>query len=366
MEKKRAFLINIGYYGFFVVILFLAGKYLLPVLMPFVMAFIIAFVIRRPAGGLARAFSLPRKPFTLLLLILFYLLFAGVIFMGGGKAFSVIRNFVIGLPRMYQTDILPLLNDILDWVSGKLANADPFVSSQIEQSLQEFVQNIGQMVSTLSVNLLRAVSEYIAGIPSLLIRVVITIVTSFYICADYDRIMKTMWRYLPESGRRICVDIRKYGLNMIKVYIKSYSLLFLMTFAELALGFVLLGIPYPMGFAAAIAVFDILPVLGTGGVLLPWAAVLAIMGNYSLAAWILILYIVITVIRNSVEPRIVGKQIGLHPLLTLIALFTGVSLAGLPGLILFPMALMIFVNMEKNGAIQIRKKKGVETHDTVK
>ena len=81
--------------------------------------------------------------------------------------------------------------------------------------------------------------------------------------------------------------------------------------------------------------------------------ILAVIGNYPLAAGILILYVIITVVRNSVEPRIVGKQIGLHPLLTLIAMFTGVSLAGLPGLILLPMAVMIFVNMEKNGAIHI-------------
>ena len=233
---------------------------------------------------------------------------------------------------------------------------DPYVAEQINDSLRQFVQNIGQMVSSLSVDLLTAVSEHLAGIPAALIRVVITVVTSFYICSDYDRILETVWGYLPEKWQKTCIDIRKYGLNMIKVYLKSYSLLFLMTFAELTIGFLILRIPYPVALAAAIAVFDILPVLGTGGVLIPWAVILAAIGNYPLAAGILLLYLVITVIRNFAEPRIVGKQIGLHPLITLIALFTGVSLAGLPGLILLPMAVMIFVNMEKNGAIHLSRR----------
>ena len=356
MEKKRAFLINIGYYGFFVILLLLAAKYLLPVLTPFLVAFVIAWLIRRPAGGLSRITGLPKKYASLGLLILFYLVIFGGIFLGGGKTFSVIRNFIISIPRLYQTDIVPLLNFIVEEIGEALSDMDPYVAEQINDSLRQFVQNIGQMVSSLSVDLLTAVSEHLAGIPAALIRVVITVVTSFYICSDYDRILETVWGYLPEKWQKTCIDIRKYGLNMIKVYLKSYSLLFLMTFAELTIGFLILRIPYPVALAAAIAVFDILPVLGTGGVLIPWAVILAAIGNYPLAAGILLLYLVITVIRNFAEPRIVGKQIGLHPLITLIALFTGVSLAGLPGLILLPMAVMIFVNMEKNGAIHLSRR----------
>ena len=94
-------------------------------------------------------------------------------------------------------------------------------------------------------------------------------------------------------------------------------------------------------------VFDILPVLGTGGILLPWAAILLIMKNHGLAFGILLLYLVILVVRNMLEPRIVGKQIGLHPLATLAALFLGLKLLGLAGLIIFPVALTVVVNFTK-------------------
>lgn len=353
MEKKRAFLINIGYYGFFVILLLLAARYLLPVLMPFLVAFVLAFLIQRPAAWIARRLRAPKGRLSVLLLVLVYVAVFGVAFSGGGRVFAVIREFVIDVPDIYRRDILPLLNYVLEGVAENLSEADPFVSAQIENSLQQAVQSIGQMVSGLSVTLLQMVSEFITGVPSVLIRVVLTVITSFYICSDYDRILSALWRLLPDRWQNLCRDIKQYGLNMIRVYIRSYSLLFLLTFTELTIGFLIFQIPHSLLVAVLIAIFDILPVLGTGGVLIPWAVILAVIGNYPLAAGILILYVIITVVRNSVEPRIVGKQIGLHPLLTLIAMFTGVSLAGLPGLILLPMAVMIFVNMEKNGAIHI-------------
>ena len=353
MEKKRAFLINIGYYGFFVILLLLAARYLLPVLMPFLVAFVLAFLIQRPAAWIARRLRAPKGRLSVLLLVLVYVAVFGVAFSGGGRVFAVIREFVIDVPDIYRRDILPLLNYVLEGVAENLSEADPFVSAQIENSLQQAVQSIGQMVSGLSVTLLQKVSELITGVPSVLIRVVLTVITSFYICSDYVRILAALWRLLPDRWQNLCRDIKQYGLNMIRVYIRSYSLLFLLTFTELTIGFLIFQIPHSLLVAVLIAIFDILPVLGTGGVLIPWAVILAVIGNYPLAAGILILYVIITVVRNSVEPRIVGKQIGLHPLLTLIAMFTGVSLAGLPGLILLPMAVMIFVNMEKNGAIHI-------------
>lgn len=353
MEKKRAFLINIGYYGFFVILLLLAARYLLPVLMPFLVAFVLAFLIQRPAAWIARRLRAPKGRLSVLLLVLVYVAVFGVAFSGGGRVFAVIREFVIDVPDIYRRDILPLLNYVLEGVAENLSEADPFVSAQIENSLQQAVQSIGQMVSGLSVTLLQMVSEFITGVPSVLIRVVLTVITSFYICSDYDRILAALWRLLPDRWQNLCRDIKQYGLNMIRVYIRSYSLLFLLTFTELTIGFLIFQIPHSLLVAVLIAIFDILPVLGTGGVLIPWAVILAVIGNYPLAAGILILYVIITVVRNSVEPRIVGKQIGFHPLLTLIAMFTGVSLAGLPGLILLPMAVMIFVNMEKNGAIHI-------------
>lgn len=357
MEKKKAFLINITYYGFFAVLLFLAGKYLLPVLMPFLLAFLLVFFVRGPAEKLAKKLGGGKKPLMLLLLVLCYVVVFGVVILGGGKVIAVAGDLIVRLPEIYQADIAPFLDSVLEKLGNTLSEADPFLASEIENGLRQFIQNTGQTLSALSMNVLRSLSEYIAGIPSAVIRIVIMIVSSFYMASDYDKIMNVVKKYMPEKMKKIVRDIKENGLNLLKVYVKSYFLLFLLTFAELTVGFLILGIPNAVIVAMVIAVFDILPVLGTGGVLLPWVAVMLVMGNYPLAFGLLLLYIVITIVRNMAEPKIVGKQIGLHPLVTLIAMFVGIGMCGLSGLFLFPIAIMIFTNMVKNGAIPAFKEK---------
>ena len=101
------------------------------------------------------------------------------------------------------------------------------------------------------------------------------------------------------------------------------------------------------------AIFDILPILGTGGSLIPWAIIVAILGNPALAFGLLFLYVFILVVRNIIEPRIVGKQIGLHPLVTLVGMFIGLRLFGVIGLFGIPIALSILVNLDRNDVIHI-------------
>jgi len=132
---------------------------------------------------------------------------------------------------------------------------------------------------------------------------------------------------------------------MISVYIKSYSLLFLLTFVELSLGFWILGVKNAVLLAVVIAIFDLMPVLGTGGIVLPWALIALIAGNWGRGIGLLVLYLVITGIRQTLEPKIVGKQIGLHPLATLMAMLLGLKLFGILGLFGIPVVLAVATSM---------------------
>ena len=105
--------------------------------------------------------------------------------------------------------------------------------------------------------------------------------------------------------------------------------------------------------ALLISVFDILPVLGTGGIMIPWVVIDVILGNYSLALGLLVLYLIITVIRNIIEPKIVGKQIGLHPVITLASMFVGVQLLGVWGLFGFPIGLSLLRHLNDTGTVKI-------------
>lgn len=152
-----------------------------------------------------------------------------------------------------------------------------------------------------------------------------------------------------------------YVKNTIGKYVKSYSLIFFITFFELAIGFSLLRVQNAMLLGLLVAIFDILPILGTGGVLIPWALISAVLGDKAFALGVFTLYIIIIVVRNIIEPRIVGKQIGLHPLVTLVCMFVGLKFFGVIGLFGFPIALSVLVNMDRNNIIHLFPPEEAET-----
>ena len=133
---------------------------------------------------------------------------------------------------------------------------------------------------------------------------------------DYDKIINFFIKCIPAGKEETVLSLVKYYKSTIMIYLKSYSLLFLLTYIELSIGFTILRIPYAPLIGLLIAIFDILPILGVGGILLPWAVILFVMKEIPLGVGMLILYLVIAFIRNTAEPKLVGKQIGLHPLAT--------------------------------------------------
>ena len=128
----------------------------------------------------------------------------------------------------------------------------------------------------------------------------------------------------------------------MRCYAKAYLLLFLLTFVEVLCGLLILRRPYAFLVAFVIATVDILPVLGTGTVLIPWAVILLLSGQYRTGLGLLILYGVVTVVRQIAEPHLIGGTLGIHPLATLFFLFVGVRLFGFAGVLLAPLAALLF------------------------
>ena len=138
---------------------------------------------------------------------------------------------------------------------------------------------------------------------------------------------------------------------------KAYGLIMLITFCELLLGFGIMELcgimtnPYFVWIAAGTAIFDILPVAGSGGILIPWALFSFISGNYKQGIGLLILYGVITVIRQYIEPRMVGNTLGIHPLITLMGMYLGLKLFGFWGMIAVPMIVVILKAYNDSGRV---------------
>lgn len=357
MNKKIKILINIAYYAAVAGILVLMIKYLFPVILPFIIAFLIAATAVYAAKKIYKRTHINIKVLSLFFTLIIYFLFVILILFIGSRLVPTIGNFILDFPKRYRTDIMPLIGMLYDRVETVLDKADPIIVKIVNHTMEQMMENINRVISSISMNMVMAVSAVAVNIPSMVVVIVITVISSFFIVLDYDKVIGFFQKVIPEKQKKFCHNVKKYGLNTLRIYLCSYSLLMLLTFTELLIGFLILRIPYPGWLALGIAIFDILPVLGTGGILLPWSAILFFLGNFTLGAGILILYIMITVIRNILEPKIVGKQMGLHPLATLMSIYIGLKLFGLTGLVLFPTTLSILTAMDREGALEWPRKK---------
>lgn len=357
MEKKKKFIIDVCFAGLILLIASLVCKYILPILVPFIIAFSIASILHILVRKICEKFKIVKnrkKIISMLIIILFYVLVAVGVAVAGVEIVNRLASFLVAAPSIYQNDIVPALDFVFYKVTELIESLDPVIAQSIDNAFYEFLNNIGNYITELSVNAVRLISGSIVGIPEFIIKLVITIISSVFFMMDYDMIIHFFRKCIPSERKEFVMKFLVYVKHTILIYLKSYSLLFLLTYVELGIGFKLIGIPYAPIVALAVAIFDILPVLGTGGILLPWTVILFIMRNIPMAVGMLVLYLVITIIRNTIEPKIVGKQIGLHPLATLIAMYLGLNLIGLIGMIVFPVTLVVLINMKQNAAVELQ------------
>lgn len=347
MEKKNKFITNIFYYGIIILLLWATCKYVLPVLVPFVIAFIIASLLRIPVKKLYGNSEVRNKLISILVCIIFYSVVFFLLGLLGIKLYDWISDFLSSVPKLYQDYVLPAFNTVFEFIERFLDSLDPEIAAEINSIFQTFTNDIGELVKTFSFNALKFISGSLTAIPVFLIKLIITIVSTFFFMIDYNKILVTLIGLIPKGKENTVANLVQYFKNTVLIYLKSYSLLFLLTFSELLIGFTIMRIPYAVVIALLVAVFDILPILGVGGVLLPWVAILLILENIPLAIGMLVLYLIIIFIRNTLEPKLVGQQIGLHPLATLIFMYLGLKFLGFLGMFLFPVTLAVLISMRK-------------------
>ena len=355
METKKNFVINAAFYAIILAVIILGYKYILPIMVPFIIGFCVASVVQIPLSRLPDKLQSYKKPLSTLMCILFYTVLVLLLVLVGAKVVTEVINLITALPDLFQSHLYPFLLYVADWVVGILRPLDPSVTEWIIDMGKNVVSSLAAFATDLSAGAVKLVATGAVSIPGVIVSIIITVVSSCYMAADYRLILDFIKKLMPGKHRGNIIRILRYAETAVLVYIKSYSLLFVVTFLELWLGLSILNIPYAMGIALGIAVFDLMPILGTGGVLLPWALIALCMRNFPIAIGVFVLYLVITAVRNSLEPRIVGNQIGLHPLATLIAMILGLELIGLVGMMLFPITLVAITNLKKQSEAEGEK-----------
>lgn len=350
-EKQKKFLLAIAYYGIILVGAIIGIRYLFSPLLPFLCGFLIAWLLRRPARYLSEKCRLPYKLFAAILTAVFYILIIGLLFLAGTQLFSAMKELFQMLPELFSNQLLPLTDRLINTVEDFFGQFDRSVAAQMDSWFLELSSTLMQMITSLSSSALKYISGVAAKTPTMILRVVLTVISTFYFSFDFERIKAFICHILPKKLTNAVMPLKDKAVSSLKIFVRSYCLIFLLTSAELVLGFLILRVPYPAVLGVLVAFIDLMPILGTGLILLPWALISAITGKLLFAFGILMLYIVITIIRNIVEPKLVGKQIGLHPLATLISMFVGLQLFGIIGMFILPVTLSIIVQLRRDGIL---------------
>ena len=364
MEMKKNFVINTAFYCILAALALVFWKYLLPILMPFVIGFVIASIVQLPLNALPLNGKRRTKAAAIVLCIIFYaLILWGMVFFSV-KVIAEISNFAASVPDLVYDYLYPLIWEIGDWLQNILEPIDMTLAQLVNEVGKTVASTLAKYATQASGWAVKALATGVVSIPGALVTIIVTIVSSFYIAADYKTVIAFLKRLIPGSHRDKVVQVVGYAEHAVVVYIKSYLVLFCLTAAELWLGFTLLDVPYKLGLAVGIALFDLMPILGVGGILMPWGTIALLMGNFKIGLGIWGLYLGITAVRNAVEPKLVGHQIGLHPLATLVAMVVGLKLAGLAGMMLLPISLVAINRMRQTPAKTEPEKQEVDHADS--
>ena len=353
LERKRRFLINVAYVVAVGVIYYVLVRYVLYALMPFTIALLVTIILKRPVDHTARLLHIPRKGVAFLLVVLFYGLIAALLTHAVIQLIVAFVGWFGSLTTIYAENIEPALLRVMDWYENLVASIDPAHAAQAESIGNNILGSLASWVASLSRSLVGYAQRLALGTPKFFISLIFCIVSTVFLSMDYPNITYFFLGQFPEKSQQTILEAKNYLLKTIGGMLKSYGLIMFITFCELNIGLRIIGVEDATVLSLIIAIFDILPALGTGGIMIPWVVIELVQGNVMLGVKLLLLYAVITVVRNILEPKIVGESIGLHPVLLLISIYVGGTILGPMGIIIMPFTLIVIKKLNDAGHIHV-------------
>ncbi len=308
-------------------------EYLLPVIFPLICAFFASWCVWRVAVKIHSFTGIPRGICSFFLVTLSLILLGCVVVFVFRQLFAEATRLLSGLSRedglwqnLKRLEDIPAIYPVIKY-SEEFAD---YVTPLISRGLELLTSYIGTVIGSI-----------IKATPNAFLGGVVTVLFVYYASIDFDRIGKTLGAIIP---KRICPrasELRKRVLKAVGGYLRAYGIIFALTFFEILAGLLVLCPQYCFIGAFCIAAVDILPVFGAGFVLIPWGVVCLLTGNIFRGVGLLVLYLAVTVVRQIIEPKIIGGSLGIHPLLTLTGIFFGYRLFGVAGMLTAPLIICV-------------------------
>lgn len=378
IEKRRALLINTAYFVLIIGAFYLFMRFAFWTVAPFLFAFFIAMLLQKPVHKITQRTPLKKGLVSFLAVMLIALFLIGLITLAGTTIVTELKGFAQTMAASFKS-IPDFMNAAENWLLNLLSHLPDAIENSLAQSVNELFDSLTASLTQQNTELqsgtipklsfdfssiiapLSGVISTASKVPSFLISVVVFFIACCFITADYDRLVGFVKRQLPEKKRQTLTKTKALTLSTLGKMLKAYCLIICITFTELLIGLTaldLLGVyggGYKVLIALGIALVDIFPILGSGTVLVPWAVISLFTGNIGRGIGLLVIYAIITVLRQYIEPKLVAGQLGLPPIATLVSMYLGLKIFGVLGMFILPLTITIIKVLNDDGVIHLWK-----------
>ncbi len=332
------------------------GLPLASLLSPFLFALVLAWLLNPAVRWLQRKTSISRKVLSMVLVVLVFAVIGGVLFGLGWIAVDQVRLLFDNRQSLLD-ELLQGLAGVVNSVQSWLAGLGGFVPQEVLTTGEDLIDAFLRWVQGLDFSgwltqMAGQAPSMVTGASNFAVALVVFMMASYFITGDYPRLRFELTDRVPMVARDFCRSVKDIFMRAFGGYIKSQLILSFGVFIILTIGFLLMKQPYGLLLAFGLAVLDFIPIIGAGTVMVPWAVLDMVLAQYGEAAALMAVWGVIVVFRRFAEPKILGDQTGLSPILSLVGIYVGMKAGGVLGMVVGPLLLLVLINLTKLGIFQ--------------
>lgn len=312
--------------------------------MPFLVSFVLALLLEPIIRFFMKRFKWTRRFSAIFVMIIAILIIVGILVWGVVTLFSEANN-LLDSSEMYYNKAKEFINNATQNI-----NIMDRIPEELRTSIQNVENNVVTSITDWITGVLTGITNWIMEVPNIILAVFFSIMSLYFLCTDKIYMIDQLEHHLPETWMKKLTKHLKGIIKALGEYLRAEATLIFISFIISLIGFTIysmigLNMPFPLLAALGIAFVDALPILGSGTIMVPWSILSALNGDIVLGVAIIGLWAIMSIVRQFLEPKLVGKHIGIHPAFTLIAMYTGYKLWNVTGLIIGPILLIILKNI---------------------
>ncbi|MFD1851098.1 sporulation integral membrane protein YtvI [Oceanobacillus bengalensis] len=348
-------------FRFVIVVLFILSSYYflsysLTYIYPLIIAIILATIMNPSVSFLQRRFRIPRGLATFLVIITIFIMLMGTLFIIISELYQgtvylaekvpiYFHQFLYFLESIFNTFILPAYEKIL----SIFLTLNPEQQLTIKDTINNLTNYLSSTGTRLLQDTLEFITKFLSTLPNSVTVLIFIIFAAFLITADWDHLKQQYKKLIPTNINASTSNVANHLKKSFVGFVKAQCILIFISGCLIFIGLYLLQIEHALTIAVFATLVDLIPLIGTGIIFVPWIIYLFLVGNYTLTIGLTILYMIVVVVRQVIEPKVLSSNIGIHPLLALVGYFFGFQLWGVLGIIIAPAILILISVLHQSG-----------------